>query len=89
MSNHTVGSILCCYVNRTNLPQVGWLANLPSWQFERLILPGESILFTTDAEARLELHAVTTKTALHVEQIPCQLLSIGEDIVNQLLAYVS
>ncbi len=48
--------ILCCYVNATSKIQVARISDIPNWYFERVVFPGQKLLFETSPEAHLEIH---------------------------------
>ncbi len=48
---------LCCYINRTNKIQIGRIANIDQWYFEKVIFPQQRLLFDAPPEAELEIYA--------------------------------
>lgn len=50
------GRILCSYVNATNVLQIVRITNIPNWHFERVVFPGQRLLFEALPEAQLEIH---------------------------------
>ncbi|MEO1447426.1 MAG: DUF1830 domain-containing protein, partial [Cyanobacteria bacterium J06635_11] len=38
-------AILCCYVNVTSKIQVARVTNIPDWYFERVVFPGQRLMF--------------------------------------------
>lgn len=70
-----LGSLtLCCYINRTNKIQIGRIANIEQWYFERVIFPQQRLLFDAPPEAELEIYADNkSETA----RIHCQRLSVN------------
>jgi hypothetical protein len=67
--------IFCCYVNTTNQIQVARISNIPSWYFERVVFPGQRLLFETPIEASLEIHTGTA-SAILADRIACQGLQV-------------
>ncbi len=48
--------ILCSYKNKTPTVQIIRITNIPNWYFERVIFPGELLLFEALPEAVLEIY---------------------------------
>lgn len=67
---------LCCYENETDRIQIGRISNIPSWFFERVILPGQRLIFEAPPEARLEIHTGEVISAILTEKISCDRLQI-------------
>ena len=49
--NDRKNSILCCYVNVTSNIQVARITNIPNWYFERVVFPGQRLMFEALPEA--------------------------------------
>lgn len=71
--------ILCCYVNATSKIQVARVSNIPNWYFERVIFPGQRLVFEAIAEAQLEIHSGAMASAILTDVIPCDHLRIEEE----------
>ena len=69
-------AILCCYVNATGKIQVARIANVPGWYFERVVFPGQRLLFEAVPTAKLEIHTGMMASAILSDTIPCQKLSV-------------
>ncbi|MGC8711807.1 MAG: DUF1830 domain-containing protein [Leptodesmis sp.] len=82
-------SILCCYVNKTDKLQVGRIVNIPNWHFERVVLPGQRLLFEAQVAGLLEVHVITDCSTSLLSTIPCPDLQISTDLINQLLNRLS
>ena len=78
-SEHS-GQLLCSYVNATNLIQVIRITNIPNWYFERVIFPGQHLLFQTLPNAQLKIHTGMMVSAILSDKIPCNCLRINEEI---------
>ena len=52
-------SILCCYVNATSQIQIARITNIPNWYFERVVFPGQRLVFEAHERAVLEIHSNT------------------------------
>jgi len=71
--------ILCCYVNATSHIQIARITNIPSWYFERVVFPGQRLVFEALPEALLEIHTGMMASAILSDTIPCDRLSVDED----------
>lgn len=79
------GAILCCYVNATNQIQIARITNIPNWYFERVVFPGQRLVFESLPEAYLEIHTGMMASAILSDKIPCDRLCLNES-GNLLLA---
>ncbi|HIK28635.1 MAG: DUF1830 domain-containing protein [Oscillatoriaceae bacterium SKW80] len=74
------GEILCCYVNASSKIQVVRITNIPNWYFERVVFPGQRLVFEAFPEALLEIHTGMMATAILSDKIPCHRLRISDEI---------
>ncbi|MBO1058900.1 MAG: DUF1830 domain-containing protein [Dolichospermum sp. JUN01] len=72
------GKILCCYVNATSKIQVTRISNIPNWYFERVVFPGQRLVFEVLPEAQMEVHTGMMASAIISDTIPCNTLIIHE-----------
>jgi hypothetical protein len=72
--------ILCCYVNATSQMQIARITNVPNWYFERVVFPGQRLVFEAIADAHLEIHTGMIASAILSDNIPCHQLSINESL---------
>jgi Domain of unknown function (DUF1830) len=72
--------MLCCYVNVTNQIQVARITNIASWYFERVVFPGQRLLFEAVPDAQLEIHTGMMASAILTDSIPCNSLHMREGI---------
>lgn len=70
------GRIVCFYINTTNRIQVIRITNIPNFHLERVVFPGQRLMFEALAEAKLEIHTHENATAICVDTIPCHQLQI-------------
>ena len=77
-SNFSAKPILCCYVNATSKIQVARITNVPNWYFERVVFPGQRLLFEAVPEAQLEIHTGMMASAILSDRISCEELQICE-----------
>ena len=76
LPNDENGYILCCYVNATSQIQVARITNIPNWYFERVVFPGQRLVFEAHPEAILEIHSGMMASSILSDTIPCQRLSL-------------
>jgi hypothetical protein len=76
LPNDKNGSILCCYVNATSQIQIARITNVPNWYFERVVFPGQRLVFEADPSAILEIHSGMMASAILSDTIPCQRLAL-------------
>jgi hypothetical protein len=72
------GKILCCYVNATSKIQVARISNIPNWYFERVVFPGQRLVFEVLPAAQMEIHTGMMASAIISDTIPCDRLIIHE-----------
>ncbi|MEG4277911.1 DUF1830 domain-containing protein [Microcoleus sp. MON1_C1] len=75
--------ILCYYANVTNLVQVVRIGNIPNWYFERVMFPGQRLMFEAAAEAVLEVHTGLVPSAILSDKIPCYVLRVIEEVSSE------
>ncbi len=68
--------ITCCYVNATSQIQVARITNVPNWYFERVVFPGQRLVFEALVEAQLEIHTGMMASAILSDTIPCERLKL-------------
>jgi hypothetical protein len=71
-------TICCCYVNATSKIQIARITNIPNWYFERVVFPGQRLLFESLSEAQLEIHTGMMASAILSDTIPCTRLQVAE-----------
>ena len=82
--NNENGSILCFYVNTTTQVQIARITNIDNWYFERIVFPGQRLVFETLPEALLEINSMMASEIIS-DTIPCKLLSISEEKTETLV----
>jgi hypothetical protein len=70
--------VLCCYVNATSKIQVARITNIPNWYFERVVFPGQRLMFESAPEALLEVHSGMMTSAILADRIPCSKLAVHQ-----------
>lgn len=69
-------SILCCYINATSQIQVARITNISNWYFERVVFPGQRLVFEANPNGILEIHSGMMASAILSDTIPCQRLAL-------------
>ncbi|NER32827.1 MAG: DUF1830 domain-containing protein [Oscillatoria sp. SIO1A7] len=69
--------ILCCYVNASSKMQIARITNVPNWYFERVVFPGQRLVFEAPPEALLEIHKGSMASAILGDTISCDRLQIA------------
>jgi Domain of unknown function (DUF1830) len=67
---------LCCYVNATSQIQVVRVTNVAEWYFERVVFPGQHLIFEAFAQAQLEIHTGMMASSILSDTIPCSELKV-------------
>ncbi len=73
------GQLVCCYVNATSKIQIARISNIPNWYFERVVFPGQRLVFEAPPKSMLEIHTGMMASAILSDTIPCDRLCITED----------
>jgi hypothetical protein len=71
-------AILCCYVNATSQIQIARITNITNWYFERVVFPGQRLVFEALPEALLEIHSGMMASSILSDTIPCKRLCVTE-----------
>ena len=72
--------ILCCYVNATSKIQIARISNIPNWYFERVVFPGQRLVFEALPHAHLEIHCGMMASAILADTLPCDRLRIESEL---------
>lgn len=70
--------ILCCYVNATSQMQIARITNIANWYFERVVFPGQRLVFEALPEALLEIHTGMMASSILSDSIPCTRLCVDQ-----------
>ena len=71
---------LCCYVNATSNIQIARITNVPDWYFERVVFPGQRLMFEALPSALLEIHTGMMASSILSDTIPCQRLALESQL---------
>ena len=69
---------LCYYHNSSTQLQTLRVTNIPGWYFERVVFPGERLLFEAVPEAQLEIYPGCRVIRNLAQLVPCWQLAIQE-----------
>jgi hypothetical protein len=72
--------ILCFYINATIRIQIIRITNIPDWYLERVVFPGQRLVFEAVKEAELEVYTNESATKILTNIIPCQQLRVTETV---------
>jgi hypothetical protein len=68
--------ICCCYVNSTSQMQIARITNIHNWYFERVVFPGQRLIFEAPSYSYLEIHTGMMASSILSDKIPCQQLIV-------------
>ncbi len=71
--------LLCCYLNATSKIQIARITNIANWYFERVVFPGQRLMFEAPEAALLEIHSGMMASAILTDRIPCGNLAVQEN----------
>jgi hypothetical protein len=74
--NDRNSNLLCCYVNATSQIQIARITNIPNWYFERVVFPGQRLVFEAHKNAVLEIHSGMMASSILSDTIPCTKLKL-------------
>lgn len=80
LPSNSAARILCCYVNATNKIQIARITDVPEWYFERVVFPGQRLIFEAVPHAHLEIHTGMMASSILSDTIPCDRLLIEMDL---------
>ena len=69
---------LCYYGNFTSQVQIARIKNIPNLKFERVVFPGDRLLFEALPEAQLEVYISKTGSEILLNKISCDRLRVNE-----------
>lgn len=87
MDSQVSAATLCCYTNTTRHIQIVRMVDVPNGYFERVVFPGERLMFEAPQAARLEVHTGAIASSISTDTIPCEQLQVRDSAsVASLLA---
>ena len=78
LPSNSSNQILCCYVNATSQIQIARISNIPNWYFERVVFPGQRLVFESVMGASMEIHTGMMASSILSDTVPCDRLQINE-----------
>ncbi len=78
LPSNSSNQILCCYVNATSQIQIAKISNVPNWYFERVVFPGQRLVFEAVIGACMEIHTGMVASSILSDTVPCDRLQINE-----------
>ena len=83
-----VPNCLCYYSNSTHQMEVIRVINIPDFKFEKVVFPGQRILFEAVAEGQLAVYTSRGKNKIFAQLISCKDLKIEDQCErSQIEAY--
>ncbi len=76
LPHNEADDICCCYVNSTSQIQVARITNVHNWYFERVVFPGQRLIFEAPSYGYLEIHTGMMASSILSDKIPCQQLTV-------------
>lgn len=76
--------LTCTYLNHTSQIQVVRITNITSWYFERVVFPGQRLLFGAPGDAHLEIHTGMMASAILSDTLTCRDLAIPDHVPSTL-----
>jgi hypothetical protein len=76
--DHSV-KILCYYINATSQLQIAKITDIPGCYFERVVFPGQRLLFEALPTATLEIFSGSMASSLLIDKISCQKLEVRQE----------
>ncbi|HEY9796672.1 MAG TPA: DUF1830 domain-containing protein [Leptolyngbyaceae cyanobacterium] len=70
--------VLCFYINTTSRIQIIRITNIPHLFWERVVFPGQRVMFEAVTEAQLEINTSESGSTILSDIIPCQQLRLLE-----------
>jgi Domain of unknown function (DUF1830) len=86
LPDDSTNPILCCYVNATSKIQIARITDVPNWYFERVVFPGQRLVFEALPQAHLEIHCGVMASAILADTLPCDRLRIESELESGLKA---
>ncbi|MGJ3253666.1 MAG: DUF1830 domain-containing protein [Elainellaceae cyanobacterium] len=75
-------TLMCYYINATSKLQIVKITTIPEFYFERVVFPGQRLLFEASPHAKLEVFSGNMASALLIDKIPCHRLQIQESLTG-------
>ena len=86
VENNIEKPVICCYVNTSTHVEIARITNIPNWYFERVVFPGQRLIFEAPIIAKLEIHTGTAISSILSGTIDCQELQLTSDLPAYLIS---
>jgi hypothetical protein len=70
-------------MNTTSQIQIARITNIENWYFERVVFPGQRLVFEALPQAQLEIHTGMMASSILSDMIPCERLSINHPLADE------
>lgn len=70
--------LCCCYSNVSSKIQVVRITNISNWYFERVVFPGQRLMFEAPSNAMLEVHCGMMASSILSDTISCERLKLDD-----------
>jgi 3-hydroxymyristoyl/3-hydroxydecanoyl-(acyl carrier protein) dehydratase len=78
-SEQSSAKVLCLYTNSSSQLRIAKINNIQNCKFERVVFPGERLLFEAVLDAKLEIYIGRMGQVILVETINCDRLRVDEE----------
>lgn len=78
--------LVCFYVNATSQIQIARITNIPNWYFERVVFPGQRLVFEAPREGQLEINTGMMASSILSDTISCESLAMVEAAVAEVVS---
>ncbi len=75
--------LVCFYVNATSQIQIARITNVPNWYFERVVFPGQRLVFEAPREGQLEINTGMMASSILSDTLSCESLAMVEATVAE------
>lgn len=76
---NTENNLFCFYTNQTNQVQILRISDRQNGYFERVVFPGQRLIFEAEPTAFLEVHTGTIVSSILSDKIPCSKIQVQVD----------
>ncbi|QUY45556.1 DUF1830 domain-containing protein [Acaryochloris marina] len=76
ISKETSQGLRCRYANQTSNFQIIRIVELPNFFFERVVCPGQQLVFEANLDSQLEVHSGSLISSVLSDTIPCCRLAL-------------
>lgn len=70
--------LTCTYANHTSQIQIVRITNIINWYFERVVFPGQQLVFSAPGDAHLEIHTGMMASSILSDTLTCRDLAIPD-----------